>query len=488
MLDKPTHRGTTSLSLPDPPILHEDRFFDPDPSIRRTARELYGEVRTLPLVCPHGHVDPRLLADDDPFPSPTALFIDPDHYVVRFLYAHGVPMESLGIRGRGNRESETDPRRVWQTFADHIHLFRGTTTGVWVEHGLHEVLAVRRRLTKETAQSIYDEICERLRSPEFHPRALFERFGIEVLATTDAAADPLAHHGRIRESGWSGRVIPTFRPDALFGIEEAGWADELRRLETACGFEISSHSEFLMALEDRRRHFRSMGATATDHAVVEPYTQELPASQVDALFRKALQGTVEPGDQRRFEGHMLMEMARMSTQDGMVMQLHPGSLRNHHLDLFQRYGPDRGADIPIATEYTRNLRPLLNAYGRDPRLTLILFTLDESTYSRELAPLASHYPAVRLGLPWWYHDSIEGLRRFLERTVETTGISKTVGFNDDARAFCSIPARHDLARRAQANWLARLVARHVLDLADAREMALELAYGLPRSAYRLDGP
>jgi glucuronate isomerase len=430
-------------------------------------------------------VEPRLLAEDAPFPDPTSLLVLPDHYVVRVLHSHGISMESLGIRSREEGHPTPSPRSVWQIFADHFHLFRGTTTGLWMNHELHELFGVRQKLDGESAQTIYDEIADRLHSPGFRPRALYERFNIEVLATTDAAADPLDHHRRIRELEWHGRVIPTFRPDAIFEIAEPGWAEEIKRLEEACEFGIEDFPGLVTALEDRRRHFRSLGATATDHAVLEPFTERLSAAAAGALFRKALRGEADFSDQRSFVGHMLMEMARMSTEDGMVMQLHPGSYRNHHREVFERHGPDRGADIPVKTEFTRNLRPLLNQYGADPRLTLILFTLDESTYSRELAPLASHYPAVRLGLPWWFHDSLEGLRRFFERTVETTGISRTVGFNDDARAFCSIPARHDLARRAQANWLARLVCRHVIDLGDAREMAFELAYGLARDAYRL---
>jgi glucuronate isomerase len=465
-------------------ILHDDRFFDSDPGVRCIARELYAETRSLPLICPHGHVDPAILADDEAFADPAALLIIPDHYVVRVLYSHGVSMESLGV-ARRDGTPEVNPRRVWQILADRFHLFRGTATGCWLTYQLCEVFGVQRRLTGRTAQAIYDEIAEKLRSPGFRPRALFGRFNIELLATTDAAGDPLVHHQRLRDSAWRGRVIPTFRPDGVFRIADPGWTGELERLESACGFDIADYPSLVRALEDRRRFFQAMGATSTDHAVLEPHTEHLSSDAVGALFEKALRGTAEALDQRRFEGHMLIEMARMSTEDGMVMQLHPGALRNHDRMIFDRYGPDLGADIPIATEYTRNLRPLLDAYGNDPRLTLILFTLDESTYSRELAPLASHYPAVRLGPPWWFHDSIEGLRRFLEWTVETTGIHRTVGFNDDARAYCSIPARHDLARRVQANWLAGLVSRHIIDAVDAREMAHALAYGLARDAYGL---
>jgi glucuronate isomerase len=307
-----------------------------------------------------------------------------------------------------------------------------------------------------------------------------------VLATTDKATDTLDHHRAILESGWAGRVIPTFRPDAAFRIAAPGWAAELQALEQASGIPIASFDDFTRALADRRAFFRSLGATATDHAVVEPYTERLAPDAIEALFQRARRGEATEADQRAFEAHMLMEMARMSSEDGMVMQLHPGVLRDHHARVAERFGPDRGADIPLATEYTRNLRALLNAHGHDPRFTLVLFTLDESTYARELAPLAGHYPALRLGPAWWFHDSIEGMKRFRERTTETAGIYNTAGFNDDTRAFCSIPARHDLSRRVDANFLGGLVARHVVDMSDAREMARALAYDLARETYNLD--
>ncbi|HEX8849590.1 MAG TPA: glucuronate isomerase [Gemmatimonadaceae bacterium] len=472
----------------EPLVLHEDRFFDPDPAVRRVARALYEETRHLPLVCPHGHVEPRLLAENEPFPEPTALLLIPDHYIFRMLYSQGIAMEALGVPTRDGAPVERDPRKIWQLFAGHYHLFRGTPTGVWLDAELHEVFGIRRKLDGRSGQAIYDELAEKLKTPAFRPRALFERFRIETLATTDKASDSLAHHAAIRDSGWEGNVIPTFRPDAALRIASPAWHEEIDALQRASGMEIGGYSDFIRVLEDRRAFFRSMGATATDHAVVEPYTATLSAADAERVFQRALHGDATADDQRRFEAHMLIEMARMSTEDGLVMQLHPGALRDHNDRVAARFGPDKGADIPVATEYTRNLRALLNAYGNDPRLTLVLFTLDESTYARELAPLAGHYPAVRLGPPWWFHDSIEGMRRFRERTTETAGIYNTAGFNDDTRAFCSIPARHDLARRVDANYLAGLVARHVIDESDAREMARALAYDLVRKTYKLDAP
>jgi len=457
-------------------VLHEDRFFDPDPAVRRVARELYEETRRLPIVSPHGHVDPRILATNEPFAEPAALIVQPDHYILRMLYNRGIPLERL-LQG--------EPRAVWRLFAEQYFLFRGTPTGAWLDHELHEVLGVSAPLSAETAERSYDEIMERLAGPDFRPRALFERFDIEVLATTDAASDPLRHHCAIKESRWKGRVIPCFRPDAVFKIAAPGWAQELEKLGREHGAPLVDYAEFLRALEDRRTFFKQMGATATDHAVLEPYTTWLSPDEADTLFQLARQGKAGPADERRFEAHLLMEMARLSLRDGLVMQIHAGAFRNHNQPLFERFGADRGGDIPVATEFTRNLRSLLNAFGNDPRLTLVLFTLDESTYSRELAPLAGHYPAVRLGPPWWFHDSIEGMTRFREQTTETAGIYKTAGFNDDTRAFCSIPARHDLARRVDANYLARLTARHIVSKDDARRIARALAYELAKETYKL---
>ncbi|MGH7618560.1 MAG: glucuronate isomerase, partial [Gemmatimonadaceae bacterium] len=469
----------------EPLVLHEERFFDQDPATRSAARDLYNETRGLPLICPHGHVDPLLLAQNDPFPEPTSLLIVPDHYIFRMLYARGIPMESVGVPSRNGLVVESDPRKIWQRFADHYYLFRGTPTGAWLDHELHDLFGVRVKLSGDTAQAIYDQIAERLASPEFRPRALFERFNIDVLATTDKASDCLDAHSSIRRSGWPGRVIPTFRPDAVFRIATPAWRDELQSLATAHGRGISDYGSFTAALEDRRRFFCSLGARATDHGVVEPYTKRLSSAEAEALFTRAMQGTATPADQREFEAHMLVEMARMSVNDGLVMQLHAGALRDHNPLVYEKFGPDKGADIPVQSEYTRNLAPLLDAYGNDPRLTLVLFTLDESTYTRELAPLAGHYPAVRLGPAWWFHDSIEGMTRYRQQVTETAGIYNTAGFNDDTRAFCSIPARHDLSRRVDANFLGGLVARHRIDMSDARVMARALAYDLAKETYRL---
>jgi glucuronate isomerase len=470
---------------PSTSVLHEDRCFDPDPAIRRVARELHAATRDLPIVSPHGHVDPWILAANEPFADPASLLVTADHYVTRMLQAGGVSLEALGISRRDGTPVETDPRRAWQIFADHYHLFLGTPSRYWIDYQLHDVFGVRTPLGHESAMRIYDELLERLSAPEFLPRAMFTRFNIEVLATTDGAADSLEYHRSIRESGWSGRVIPTFRPDALFRVARAGWGAAVEQLAQADGTPILDYAGFIAALERRRGFFRGQGATATDHAVVDPWTGTLAIGEVERIFQRGAEGKATAEDQHRFEGHLLIEMARMSVADGLVMQLHAGALRDHDAATFDQFGADRGGDIPVTVEFTRNLLTLLNAYGNDPRFSLILFTLDEATYSRELAPLAGHYPAVRLGPPWWFHDSMQGMTRFREQTIASAGIWKTAGFNDDTRAFCSIPARHDLARRMDANFLAGLVARHVLDIGDARLMARAMAYDLAREAYRL---
>jgi glucuronate isomerase len=467
-------------------MLHPDRYFDANPVRREIARTLYKQVADLPLVCPHGHVDPRLLAANERFPNPAALIVIPDHYIFRMLYSRGVPLEDLGIPRQDGGAVETDPRKIWQRFADHYYLFRGTPTGCWLKHEFADVFGIEETLHSGNAMAIYDQIEDCLAKPEFLPRALFDRFHIEALCTTDAATDSLEFHQQIRDDAWQGVVLPTFRPDSCINILAPAWKQEMAKLAALTGTEIGSFQSFLVALESRRAFFRQMGARATDHAALSMYTGELSASGVEAIFQRALAGEATEEDATLFTGHMFMELARMSVEDGLVMQVHPGSFRNHNADLFARFGADKGCDIPIATEYTRNLRPLLNKYGNHPAFRMVIFTLDETTYSRELAPLAGHYPALRLGPAWWFFDSIEGMTRYRYATTETAGIYNTAGFNDDTRAFPSIPARHDLSRRVDANFLADLVSRHIIDEAEAETMIVDLAYNLVRETYRLE--
>lgn len=467
-------------------MLPPDRLFHPDPTRRALARQLYERVKDLPIVSPHGHVDPRLFANPDAtFGTPADLFILPDHYVTRMLYSQGIPLERLGIPRRDGSPVESDHRVIWRLFCANFHLFRGTPSGLWLRHELNEVFAVDEVPSAANADRLYDQIAEKLASPAFSPRALFERFAIEVLATTDAATEALEHHRAIRASGWGGRILPTFRPDGVINLDAPGWRTNIETLSTVSGVDVVDYASFVRALEAQRDFFRSMGATAADHAALTPATGELSCTEAEAIFQRALRGEAGADDTARFTAHMLMEMARMSIEDGLVMQLHPGSFRNHNRPLFEQFGPDRGADIPLQTEYTRNLLPLLNKYGNDPRLTLIVFTLDESTYGRELAPLAGHYPALKLGPPWWFHDSLNGMHRYFDQVMETAGLYNTAGFNDDTRAFCSIPARHDLWRRASADWLAGLAARHIVNMSEAHEMMVELTIGLARRAYKL---
>ena len=466
--------------------MHPDRLFSPDPLTRQTARALYETIAQLPLICPHGHVDARLFSAPAAFlGSPADLLIIPDHYVTRMLYSQGIPLSSLGVPSVDGRPIEQDHRKIWRTFCENFHLFRGTPSGLWLETELSQVFGIDESPSPANANRLYDLIADKLATPAFTPRALYERFNIEVLCTTDVATDPLDAHRLIRQSGWSGRILPTFRPDVVMSLDRPGWRDAIDQLSHASGVEVTDYRSYLLALEQRRDFFRSMGATATDHGVLEPWTVNLDPLEAETLIQHALHGQSSPDEAKRFTAGMLVEMARMSAEDGLVMQIHPGSLRSHNRGVLEQFGPDRGGDIPIRTEFTRNLLPLLNRFGNDPRFHLVVFTLDESTYARELAPLAGHYPALKLGPPWWFHDSPNGMRRYFDQVMETAGLYNTAGFNDDTRAFCSIPARHDVWRRVSADWLAGLVVRHVVAMPDALEMAQELAVGLAKQTYRL---
>jgi glucuronate isomerase len=462
-------------------LIHDDRLFPADPTTRNIARHLYGEVQNLPLICPHGHTQASWFASNDPFPDPAKLFVQPDHYIFRMLYSQGISLEDLEI---GVPELK-DPRRVWRIFAENYFLFRGTPTRMWLDYAFQELFGLEERLSGATADLYYDVISERLRTPEFRPRALYERFRVEVLATTDSPLDSLAAHQAIRDSEWKARIIPAFRPDSVVDPEFRGFAENLAKLGQITGEDTGTWKGYLLALEKSRARFRALGCTSTDHGHPTAQTADLSASEASALYQLVRAGHADPHQQELFRAQMLTEMARMSVEDGLVMQLHPGAFRNHNRKIYEKYGRDVGADIPVATDYVRALHPLLNRFGNEKNFTLILFTLDETTYTRELAPLAGHYPCLRLGPPWWFHDSPEGMLRFREQVTETAGFYNTVGFNDDTRAFLSIPARHDVARRIDCVWLARLVAEHRLDENEAVDVAHDLAYNLVRKAYKL---
>ncbi len=470
--------------MPHPLKPHPDRLFPADETHRSLARELYAEIAGLPIISPHGHTDPRWFASNANFTNPTELLLAPDHYLYRMLYSQGVPMDRLGVASRKG-PSSVDPREAWRTFAAHYQLFRGTPSRLWLDHVFFSVFEIDVRLDKDTADHYYDTIDAALATEAFRPRALFDRFNMEALATTEGPTDSLEHHETIQSSPWNGRVITAYRPDPVIDADHEQFQTALDRFAEITSEDTRRWSGYLAAHRKRRGDFIALGATSSDHGHPTARTANLPAAEAEALFNKVVAGKSSAEDNELFRAQMLTEMARMSLDDGLVLQIHPGSFRNHNHAVFETFGRDKGADIPLATEYTQALKPMLDAFGNDKRLSVILFTLDETSYARELAPLAGHYPCLKLGPAWWFHDSPEGMRRFREQTTETAGFYNTVGFNDDTRAFLSIPARHDVARRVDCAFLARLVSEHRLELDEAHEVARALAYDLAKAAYRL---
>ncbi len=470
---------------PTPFALHPDRLFPTEPETRAMARNLYASVAALPIISPHGHTDPRWFADDAPFPDPARLFIVPDHYVHRMLYSQGARLEDLGVPRTDGGPVETDPRKIWRRFADNFHLFRGTPSWLWLNQAFTEVFGFHERLGSRNADKAYDHIAACLERPEFRPRALFERFNIEALTTTESPLDDLRHHRKMQSSGWRGRVLTAFRPDPVVDPAFPRFVENLAELGRIADCDVSTYDGYLAALAKRRAYFKSIGCTSTDHGHPTARTADLPKSEAAALYVRVRSGGASAADAELFRAQMLTEMARMSLEDGLVMQIHPGSVRDHNPAIFHAFGRDKGCDIPSPTDYVFALKPLLDRFGNERGLTIILFTLDETAFSRELAPLAGHYPALKLGPPWWFLDSPEGMRRYRETVTETAGFYNTVGFNDDTRAFLSIPARHDMSRRVDCAYLACLVAEHRLELDEAFEVAHGLAYSLAKSAYKL---
>ena len=468
------------MALTDP-----DRLFPMEPSVRDMARALFDTVEKLPIISPHGHCDPGWFAENQRFPNPAELLVIPDHYLVRMLVSQGVTHAELGIPQRGGGAHEADPRAVWRRFASHYHLFRGTPSAMWLDHSFEHLFGIDEILSADTADSYYDHIDKCLGRDDFRPRALFERFDVELLATTDAATDELGWHSQLRDSDWDGNVITTYRPDSVIDPQFEGFSSNVARLGELTGNDISTWNGYLAAHRARRAYFKTFGATASDHGHPSAQTANMAPDEAKTLFSKIMSGTFTAEEADLFRGQMLTEMARMSLDDGLVMQIHPGSRRNHSPDIFGRHGRDMGFDIPGRTDYVESLKPLLDAVGMERGLTIILFTLDETSYGRELAPLAGAYPSLRLGPPWWFFDSFEGIRRFRETVTETCGFYNTAGFNDDTRAFCSIPARHDVARRSDCAYLATLVGTGRLREAEAFDVAHDLSYGLAKAAYRL---
>lgn len=464
--------------------LNEDRLFSSDPVQREISRELYAEVKDLPIISPHGHTDPTWFSANEKFGNPTELFLAPDHYIYRMLFSQGVSLEKLGVPSRSGKP-DTDPLEAWRLFADHYYLFRGTPTRMWLDHVFAKVFGIDVRLDRGTADHYYEVINTALQTDEYRPRALFDRFNIEAIATTEGPLDSLEPHQIIQASDWDGKVISAYRPDNVVDPEHEGFVDSLKAFGELTGEDTMSWKGYLQAHRKRREDFITVGTTSSDHGHPTARTADLSAADAEALFDVVKLGKASAEQAELFRAQMLTEMARISLDDGLVLQIHPGARRNHNHALFESHGRDKGADVPSQTEYVQALKPLLNKFGNDPRLSMIVFTLDETTYSRELAPLAGHYPAMKLGPAWWFHDSPEGMRRFREMTTETAGFYNTVGFNDDTRAFLSIPARHDVARRVDCAFLARLVAEHRLPIDEAHEVVVDLAYNLAKRAYKL---
>lgn len=466
-------------------LLDPDRLFPADTSQRGIARELYAGIKDMPIISPHGHTDPGWFAENKCFPEATSLLLVPDHYLFRMLYSQGIPMESLGVPRVDGGWVETDMRKIWHVFAQNYHLYRGTPSGIWMDHVFYEVFGLTEAFSADTADTFYDHITAELQTEAYRPRALLDRFNIELIATTEGAVDELPHHRAIAGTPWAKRVITTFRPDDAVDPEREDFKDNVIRLGEMTGQDTGHWDGYLAAMRARRATFREFGATATDHGHPTAFTADLSKSECEALFTRCLSGKASLADAELFRAQMLTEMAGMSLEDGMVMQIHAGARRNINAKVFSMFGRDKGADVPSATNYLDGLHALLNKYGNEANLKIILFTLDETTYSRELAPLAGHYPCLKLGPPWWFHDSTEGMLRFRHHATETAGFYNTVGFNDDTRAFLSIPARHDVARRIDCRFLATLVSEGRLRLNEAEELSRDLTYNLARQGYNL---
>ena len=456
----------------------------PENGLSVKARDLYQTIRHLPIVSPHGHCDPRWWAEDSHFPDPASLLIKPDHYVFRMLYSRGIDLADLGIGAEG---AGRDPRDVFRIFADNWHLFLGTASRRWLDYSFRVVFGIDIPLSADTSDVFFDQISACLASDEFRPRALFDRFGIEVLSTTDGALDDLEYHREIAQNSWAGRILPTFRPDSVLNPSHPDFGRDVVSLGAVTGEDTETFKGFCRALRKRRRHFIDAGATATDHDVPSLQTEWLDDTEAQKLLSLGLEGKASAAEALRFYSHMLIEMAQMSVDDGMIMQLHVGATRSTNTELLERFGPNMGADIPRPINWVDGLGPLLNRIGNNPDLTLIVFTLDETSLARELAPMAGHWPALKLGPPWWFHDSENGIERFFDNVVESAGYWNLAGFNDDTRAFTSIPARHDLWRRGVARHLGRQVEMGRFGETDAIHIAKLLTHDLAYDTYNFRG-
>lgn len=467
-----------------PLTLHPGRLLPAEPGVRSIAERLYQSVQDLPIISPHGHVDPRVLLENRPFTDPTSLLLQPDHYVTRLLHANGVSLADLGV-GEGPLP-EPQAREAWRLLCTNWRVFRGTPVRYWFDSELGDIFGITQRPSAENADELYDQISAKLAEDAFRPRALLTRFGISVMATTDDPADDLAAHDAIaQDSTFPTRVIPTFRPDRYLEAGRTGWVEAVKGLGEAAQVDVGEYDGYIQALEERRRFFISRGATSADHSHLDARAEPLEPAEAQRIYHSAMNGRVTPDEATAFRRHMVLEMARMSCEDGLVMTLHPGVQRNHHPATFARYGADTGHDIPVAVEFTNALRPLLERYGTQPNLHLVLFTLDADVFSREIAPLAGFYPSVYAGAPWWFLDNPSEIRSFQRSVTEIAGLSRLSGFIDDTRAFCSIPARHDMSRRLDAGFLAGLVAEHRLDEDEALDSLHHLVTDQPRKVFKL---
>jgi glucuronate isomerase len=464
---------------------HPDRLLPTDSGTRAVARDLLADVEHLSIISPHGHVQASLFVEDAPFPDPTTLLITPDHYVTRLIHSSGIPLRDLGVNN-----PQVDSREAWRCFAQAWPLFEGTASGYWLRDEFEHVFKIPGSLVDSLAtggaDAVFDALTAKLADPKFRPRQLFTEFGLEVLATTDDPLDTLEAHATLRaDPTFTGRVLPTFRPDPYLNPSHQGWQERVARLIDEAAEGHTGFEGYLRALENRRAHFVEHGAVSADHGVRSPRTVKLDPHEAASLFSRARAGRATAAEHELFEAHMLYEMARMSVQDGLVMTLHPGSFRNHHSPSLEQYGPDTGHDIPIAIDYTEGIRAILQHFGTAKGFHLVLFTLDETVFSREIAPLAGFYPSVFIGAPWWFLDAPDAMLRFRSAVTETAGFSRTSGFIDDTRAFCSIPARHDVSRRIEASFLARLVTEHRISEERAHELIVDIVDGAPRRVFKL---
>ncbi|BAF55402.1 MAG: glucuronate isomerase [Corynebacterium glutamicum] len=465
---------------------HPDRLLPADPGTRDIARRLLAHVEDLPIISPHGHLEASMFVKDEAFPDPTSLLISPDHYLTRMMHSAGVDLADLRVGGHEGKSA----REAWRIFMSHWDLYAGTATGYWVEQEFEHVFGINaERLnvgTPEHADAIFDELTDILAKPDFRPRALAEQFNLEVLATTDDPLDDLADHKALADDPtFSPRVLPTFRPDAYTKMYNAGWAEKTTKLIDTAGDGKAGWEGYLQAMRNRRQYFINHGATSADHGLHDTDTTPLSHEDAQKILDKGLAGTATLAEMRAFEANTTYRFAEMSQEDGLVMTIHPGVYRNHSASAQKKFGADIGADIPFQMEFTNGLRPLLSDFGENKDFHFVMFTIDESVYSREVAPLAGYYPAAYVGAPWWFIDEIDAMNRFRSATTGTTGFSRYSGFIDDTRAYCSIPARHNTSRRVEANYLARLVAEHRITESRAAEIIVDLIDASPRRVFKL---